>query len=206
MYDRETGTLWSQLLGEAVAGELIGTKLEFLPAVMTTWASWREMHPDTLAINKGFFGKQDPYLNYYYSEDAGVIGSTNFDERLGTKEFVIGVEIGKDAVAYPFSVLNSQPVVNDEISGNSIVVVFDQENGAGAVWDRSLPDAHILEFVHDEGFLMKDTETGSVWNGLTGQAISGELEGATLTRVKSTQSFWFGWVDFHEDTLIYGFD
>ena len=206
MYDRETGTLWSQLLGEAVAGELIGTKLEFLPAVMTTWASWREMHPDTLAINKGFFGKQDPYLNYYYSEDAGVIGSTNFDERLGTKEFVIGVEIGKDAVAYPFSVLNSQPVVNDEISGNSIVVVFDQENGAGAVWDRSLPDARILEFVHDEGFLMKDTETGSVWNGLTGQAISGELEGATLTRVKSTQSFWFGWVDFHEDTLIYGFD
>ena len=94
MYDKETGTLWSQLLGEAVSGELVGTKLEFLPAVLTTWASWREMHPDTLAIRKGFFGKKDPYLNYYYSQDAGVIGATNLDERLETKEFVIGIELG----------------------------------------------------------------------------------------------------------------
>lgn len=206
MYDRETGTLWSQLLGEAVSGELIRTKLEFLPGVMTTWSSWREMHPDTLAIRKGFFGNRDPYRDYYYSEDAGVIGATNPDERLGTKEFVIGIEIGNDAVAYPFSVLNTQPVVNDNVSGNPIVVIFDQENGAGAVWERNLQDGQILEFVQHEGFIIRDSETGSLWNGLTGQSISGEYEGTTLTRVKSTQSFWFGWVDFHEDTQLYGLD
>jgi len=206
MYDRETGTLWSQLLGEAVSGELVGTKLEFLPAVMTTWESWREMHPDSLAIKKGFFGNNDPYLNYYYSKDAGVIGSTNLDERLATKEFVIGVEVGNEAIAYPFRVLNDQPVVNDEISGNPIVVVFDQEGGAGAVWKRSIPDGQVLEFVQHDGFIIRDTESGSLWNGLTGLSISGIYEGVVLTRVKSTQSFWFGWVDFHEDTLLFGID
>jgi len=81
MYDKETNTLWSQLLGEAVSGEKVGTKLEFLPAVMTTWSSWREMHPDTLAIKKGFFGEKDPYLNYYYSQDAGVIGAAELVKR-----------------------------------------------------------------------------------------------------------------------------
>jgi len=206
MYDRETETLWSQLLGEAVEGELQGTRLEYLPAVMTTWESWREMHPNTVAIRKGFFGARDPYLNYYYSSDAGVIGATNLDERLGTKEFVIGVEVGQEAVAYPFSVLNDEPVVNDEIGGLPLLVAFDKETGAGAVWERTLSDGTVLEFVQHEGFTLRDTETGSLWNGLTGRAFDGEYEGSTLVRVKSTQSFWFGWVDFHEDTVVYGID
>jgi hypothetical protein len=206
MFDRETETLWSQLLGEAVDGELLGTKLEFLPAVMTTWESWREMHPDTIAIRKGYFGDLDPYTSYYNSNSSGVIGSTNFDDRLGTKEFVIGVDIGLEAVAYPFSVLNSEPVVNDEVAGQPIVVAFDKETGAGAVWERTLSDGQILEFVEHEEFYLRDTETGSLWNGLTGQAIDGDYTGTTLERVKSTQSFWFGWVDFHEDTRLYGLD
>lgn len=206
MYDRETDTLWSQLLGEAVEGELVGTKLEFLPAVMTTWENWREMHPDTLAIKKGYFGDRDPYSSYYRSSSAGVIGAINLDGRLGTKEFVIGVEVGSEAAAYPFSVLNGEPVVNDLIGGQSIVVAFEKQTGAGAVWERSLQDGRVLDFVEHDGFIMRDTETGSLWNGLSGQAIDGELAGSNLNRVKSTQSFWFGWVDFHEDTKVYGID
>ena len=40
MYDHETGSLWSQFLGQAVRGQLAGTKLEFIPALMTDWATW----------------------------------------------------------------------------------------------------------------------------------------------------------------------
>jgi hypothetical protein len=206
MYDRETNTLWSQLLGEAVAGPLESTRLEFLPAVMTTWEDWREMHPDTLAIVKGYFGNQDPYFSYYYSESAGVIGSTNFDDRLGTKEFVIGVDVDEEAVAFPFSVLNEEPVVNYEISELALVVSFDPQTGAGAVWERTLADGSTLEFASMGESMMRDLETGSLWDGLSGQAVSGDLEGEILTRVKSTQSFWFGWVDFHPDTELYGLD
>jgi hypothetical protein len=54
MFDRETDTLWSQLLGEAVRGELIGTKLEFVPSWMMTWEEWKALHPDTVALDKGF--------------------------------------------------------------------------------------------------------------------------------------------------------
>jgi hypothetical protein len=49
-----------------------------------------------------------------------------------------------------------------------------------------------------------DSETGTLWNGLTGEAMSGPLAGETLTRLKSTASFWFGWVDWYPDTRIYG--
>ncbi len=58
MYDRQTDSLWSQLLGEAVQGEMVGTKLEFLPAWMTTWEEWKALHPNTLALDKGGTARQ----------------------------------------------------------------------------------------------------------------------------------------------------
>ena len=64
MYDRQTESLWSQLLGEAVEGELKGTKLEYFPSVMTTWDEWKTRFPDTVALVKGFAGSRDPYVSY----------------------------------------------------------------------------------------------------------------------------------------------
>lgn len=203
MYDRQTESLWSQLLGEAVSGEMQGAELEYLPSIMTTWEDWVERHPNTLAIVKGYSGNRDPYLDYYRSGSAGVIGRTNIDERLATKEFVIGVDVSENAVAFPFSILNNEPVVNYDIGELSIVVVFDPGPGAGAVWERRLENGKVLSFSPAGAGMMVDLETNSLWNGISGQSVMGDLEGTTLKRVMSTQSFWFGWVDFHPDTDVY---
>ena len=95
MYDRQTESYWSQLLGEAVEGEMVGAKLNYLPSWFMTWEEWNGLHPDTVALDKnGRRGSGDAYDSYYASSRAGVIGRTNPDERLRTKEFVIGVELG----------------------------------------------------------------------------------------------------------------
>lgn len=205
MYDRETGSYWSQLLGESVEGELIGTKLEFVPSWMTTWEQWKEMHPNTVALNKGFMrGSSDSYAGYYNAPNAGVIGETFQDDRLYTKEFVIGVEVGETAVAYPFSVLNDQPLINETVAGTPLVVIFDTDNGAGVIYDRRV-DGQTLTFEATRNpLIFEDVETGSQWDGFNGVATDGPLAGQTLTRIKSTTVFWFGWKDFHPDTLLYG--
>ena len=51
LYDRDTESLWSQILSEAVSGERIGSKLTLLPVSHTTWRDWREKHPDTLVLS-----------------------------------------------------------------------------------------------------------------------------------------------------------
>jgi hypothetical protein len=51
---------------------------------------------------------------------------------------------------------------------------------------------------------MTDAETGSTWDSLSGEATDGPLAGQSLLRIKSTPIFWFGWTDFHPDTLLYG--
>ena len=207
MYDRQTGSLWSQLLGEAVEGELKGTKLEFFPSLMTTWEDWKARYPDTLALVKGYSGGHDSYDSYYESDAAGVIGEAHRDDRLQTKQSVVGVALGDAAVAYPFSVLSFEPVVNDIVGGTPVVVVFGEDTGTGVVFDREV-DGRVLTFSlsDPERLTLTDAETGSTWGGLTGLATDGPLAGERLARVKSTRSFWFGWKDFYPETRVYGKD
>jgi hypothetical protein len=203
MYDRQTDTLWSQLIGEAVEGPLKGTKLEFVPSWQTTWSDWKTQYPETLALDKGFAGGRDPYTSYYNSSSSGVIGQSTIDERLYVKEFVVGVEQNGWAVAYPFGVLNDEPVVNDQVGDQPILVVFNADTATGLVFDRQV-NGQTLTFSQGDGLILTDIETETVWDGLTGQATEGPLTGETLTRLKSTASFWFGWKDWYPDTRVYG--
>ena len=50
-WDHETGSVWSQPLGEAILGPLTGTRLELLSSTLTTWDDWRAQHPSTLALD-----------------------------------------------------------------------------------------------------------------------------------------------------------
>ena len=207
MYDRETNSLWSQLLGEAVDGEMVGAKLTYLPSWFMTWEEWKEIHPDTIALDKnGRRGSEDVYDSYYASERAGVIGRSNFDERLQTKEFVIGVELENAAIAYPFSVLNHEPIINDSLDGKDYLVMFDLQSGASVVFERTVEGQTLTFSQNDDESTMTDLETGSIWERMNGTAIDGPLRGTELKRVKSVASFWFGWVDFHPDTIVYGLD
>ncbi|NOH10947.1 MAG: DUF3179 domain-containing protein [Chloroflexi bacterium] len=205
MYDRQTGTLWSQLLGKAVEGELKGTELEFLPSWMTTWEDWKARHPDTQALRKGYFGDRDSYDSYYASNRTGVIGETYSDDRLYIKEFVIGVENDGDTKAYPFGVLNDEPVVNDTLGETPVLVVFDADTGSGVAFSR-IVDGETLTFDLSGNLGLVDQETGTSWDGLTGEALEGPLAGSQLERIKSTHSFWFGWKDLHPTTGVYGLD
>jgi hypothetical protein len=229
MYDRQTESYWSQLLGEAVEGELVGTKLEFVPSWMMSWSEWRKLHPDTLALVKqgqresrangaGYYtsdldeflalqargGSHDIYAGYYTSGRTGVIPETIQDDRLYAKEFVTGVELDDAVIAYPFSLLNEQPVVNDQVGDTAVLIWFDPETAVSVAFDRTVSDQTLTFTASSASRQLQDVETGSTWDALTGTAVEGPLTGTQLTRLKSTASFWFGWKDIHPDTLLFG--
>ena len=119
-------------------------------------------------------------------------------------------------------------MLNDRFAGQDVVVAFDPTSESGAVFERTLND-RILHFEPDSGqlfanpsasdsnsgpggdvidqrgvALMRDQETGSLWQVLTGRAISGPLLGSALQRLPSHYSFWSAWTDFHPGTELYG--
>ena len=218
MYDHETRSLWSQFLGQSVEGEYAGTKLDFVPALLTDWATWAELHPDTKVLDvvgdelvitaqRGELGSYDPYTSYYSSGSAGVLGETVRDDRLRTKEFVIGLEGDGEAAAYPYRVLNETPVINDTFRGIPIAVVLDAESGTGVVFQRAV-EGRTLTFdaAEDQGdgsLVMVDRETGSSWTALTGEAVEGPLDGALLKPFRSLLTYWFAWKDYYPHTEVY---
>ena len=205
MYDRQTDSLWSQLLGEAIEGEMAGTKLDYVASWMTTWSDWKDRHPNTVALEKGYRGSRDPYYKYYLSDRAGVLGEDHIDERLASKQWIIGVTSEDESVAYPFLILNDEIVVNDSIGGEPILVVFDPGTANSAVFRRTV-GGDTLNFIQVSDMQIRDLETSTTWDGLSGEAIEGQLAGEKLDRVKSTRSFWFGWKDFYPHTGVYGID
>ena len=207
MYDRETGSLWSQVIGQGVEGTYSGVSLTVIPGWQTTWARWLEEHPETLVLDKGGGYQRDPYVRYYRDSSEGILGQTNRDERLQSKELVVGVSIGGLSKAYPFSALARTPVVNDDLSGTPLLVTFDSNSATGMVFEPVV-DGRRLDFrvAPAEGFLMTDVETGTIWDPMTGVALSGALEGQSLRLMASHYEFWFAWNDYRPDTELYGTD
>lgn len=76
MYDVRPGgrgeSLWSQILGVAVAGPRAGTGLEVMPSTVMAWGEWRARHPGTTILGRdprrADAYKKDPYGNYFSSD------------------------------------------------------------------------------------------------------------------------------------------
>jgi hypothetical protein len=213
MYDHQTDSLWSHLVGAAVTGPLNAEKLKPLESMFTRWDTWSGLYPKSKVLTSGrgfLFGSslRDPYESYYKSSDTGIIPTRLSDRRVYPKEFVLGLVVGGKAKAYPYSALSREPVVNDVFEGHSILVVFEEESATGRVFDRELR-GRTLTFRRTEpgqkkAVLLTDGTTGSIWNGLTGKAVLGPMKGQELTPRPVTPSFWFGWVDHYPQTSILG--
>ena len=204
MFDRETGTLWSHLTGEALQGPLVGQHLQQILSEQTSWGRWRAEHPNTLMLAVDSSGVAfDPYQNYYGAPDAGVVGRKRTDNRLPVKEKVIGVRLGGEVKAYSFTALARGRVVNDTVGGVPLVIVFDGVSFSGAAYRRGLAGSDLTFAPGSTPFSMVDAQSGSTWDGLSGRGTSGADSGMQLDQIPITYSFWFGWVDFYPETTVY---
>ncbi len=203
MYDRLTQSYWSQALGTAVKGELTGYQLNLIPFDVITWGDWKKLHPDTVVLttDTGYIRSYatDPYGSYYV-EPRIMFPVEHLDDRMYPKEIIIGFNQDDIYKAYKQNDIESNVVINDSIGNTAIMLVslFSENSRA---YDRTI-DNSTLNFVYVNGKIF-DTETNSEWN-YDGLSISGEFEGEQLERMAIEPGFWFEWVAFHPETLVYG--
>ena len=187
MIDEETKSLWSQLLGKAMDGELKGTKLKLIPSVLTDWSSWRREHPRTTVLSISRTGRE--FKRDFYKDPT---------------RFVVGISQLSTAKAWPFDQLMRHPLVNDDFDGRPIVVYFQPESSAVFIYDRTL-GGRVLTF-RQSGNQIVDNETNSKWNMATGRAIAGLQKGASLIQVPGIPSFKKSWENFFPESEIWKAD
>lgn len=222
MYDRQTRTLWNQLTGEPVLGELVDADvtLEILPIVLTTWSEWQNQHPDTLVVDveTGFprdYTTGTAYADYFAAPDT-MFPVWQRSDLLDTKDQIYALRVNGLPKAYPIGALIAERVVNDEVAGIAVVVVAAGEvvevtgtsRRTGNTWTYST-GAEVRAYERaGETFapgpdddVMLDSE-GREWQ-VTEDALVGP-GGETLPRLGGHLAYWFGWYAFFPETLVYG--
>ena len=139
LHDRQTGSLWSQLLAKAVSGSHKGTVLEPLPIIHTTWANWKYLHTSSLVLSidtgyKRSYSK-DPYGGYERSRDLYFPVTNKAPARYHPKEKVLGLIVGKKNKAYPFLELNknNKSIFTDVINKKTFTIHWNNKEQTGYV-------------------------------------------------------------------------
>lgn len=208
LYDHQTDTLWSQLLGQAVKGAQSGTRLELLPSTLTTWEAWKGAYPGTkvlsaraLALYDGEI--QDPYTGYYTSGVSGLSGSANRDSRLNGKALVAGWAAGETEVAFPLGLLKERGLIQDTWEDTPLVVIYDPDWQNVHLYRRRAGGRTLTFRSGVDPLTMVDRQTRSVWEIRTGTAVRGRMRGQQLERVETHLVFWFAWAAHHPDSEVY---
>ncbi len=179
-WDHDTGTVWSQPLGEAIVGPRKGARLELIPVQLSSWATWREAHPETFALDAP-------------ANESGF--------RLASMAIV--VDFGKEVGVYPVGDLRDTGPANDIIAGVQIAVVLDPDTVDA--WSVFSPVAGGLSLtLVDRDGVLADVETGTLWDVQSGLGLEGPLAGEVLSKLPSFTSFLSDARTFWPDARYWG--
>jgi hypothetical protein len=131
MFDRESGSLWSQISAKAITGPARGERLTVLRATMHRLADWRRAHPDGTILGRdtGFRRRYGvaPYEGYAVSEE--LFFPAPLDGRFHPKMPTLGLRLASGpARAYPASELVAAGGrVRERFEGRRVEVAYDPE-------------------------------------------------------------------------------
>ena len=217
MWDDVTQTLWQQLTGAGIVGAHTGTLLDIVPSQLVGYDAFKAQYPQGEVLSTGgrFYGS-NPYVNYDSSPRPFLFMGA-LDDRLLATERVLGAALEDVSIAYPFSLLAEEGVINDRIAERDVVAIWqpgaysaldaasiDQSRDVGmaALFEREVGGSS-LTFETMDGEIV-DVETGSRWN-IFGDAVAGDLAGTQLRPINAFPHFWFAWAAFYPDTILYGY-
>lgn len=217
MYDRQTRTLWNQITGEPVQGELVetGVTLDLLPVVLTSWKAWQEQHPETLVLDveTGFnrnYALGAAYGSYFSAEDT-MFPVWQRSDLLETKDQVYAITVDGLPHAYPLESIAEEQVINDTVNGLALAVVgtrgiVDVTSSRG---DEYSAGSEVRVFERGE-LSFSPTDDPDVLvsaDGVTWQITEAELvaaDGRTQPRFNGHLAYWYGWYAFFPNTGLYG--
>ncbi|MCH7845863.1 MAG: DUF3179 domain-containing protein [Acidobacteria bacterium] len=164
-WDHDTGSVWSQPIGEAILGPRKGETIELLPSSLTLWGTWKAEHPQTVALDV----------------------TAGFD-RFSLSQMALVIDFGTDVAAYSVPLLRDVGVVNDVVAGLEVAVLIDPaDDQRWAVFSRRLDDT-IVELSIVDGEVV-DVASGTRFDPTRGIGRGGDLDGEILDLLPAFTSF-----------------
>lgn len=206
------GTLWNQTSGQAIVGETVGQYLTIYPSSVMSWAVWKELHPDGLAMSTDTGFKRDygrhPYAKYETSK--GIYFPLNHVmSKLPPKDLVYSLgptnDEARQTLAFLGRYMPAQSDANEELGQMKVVAFYDEDRDTVRVFNRQLDnqtEVQTLTF-EQKGNVITDKETNSRWSA-DGVAISGPSKGERLYELPVTRHYAFAYFAMFPNSAISG--
>lgn len=155
MRDRETGTWWQQITGQAIYGPLKGASLELVPSDELTFGEWKSEAPQGIV-----FAPVAKYAKEYDSDWEPKVAKLPVvisfpGTELKSRDVVVGLTVGGESRAYPWDAMVKQSPIMDRVGGVPLLLAVGPDGKSFRVF-RSRVDGK-----DDEFFLKGETEGGA---------------------------------------------
>jgi hypothetical protein len=197
----ETGSLWSQVTGECIAGEIEGKTLALFPSALSTYGEFKKRYPEGKILTRSNkTSEQTPYDWYARDETAlGMFGRTDSFTRLKGKDIVFGIRAEGVQVAISKDYLSKSRFAVLEQFNQPVVVVSDSTCNSVTAFSlpNALTDVSGLKLINSK---LTTANREMEWDAVTGKMTSGEED--DLVPLPITSAFWFAWASFFPKTEL----
>lgn len=228
MRDNE-GTEWD-IFGYAVSGPREGQALDITHSFMGYWFAFASMYPGVnlyqeppVDANVDLSGNAEwliPPEFVFQASARDAIQSVDAPQFIEYRErdfqdgnfyvkpddLIVGYFYNDEIKAYPHPLLDWHEIVNDEIHGVPVSVVYCPLTGTGSIWDRRTSSGTttfgVSGLLYNNNIVPYDRLTESYWTQLDEKCVSGELIGETVSRLRSVETSWRTWISIFFKTEV----
>jgi hypothetical protein len=118
---------------------------------------------------------------------------------------IMGVVVDGHAHAYPLHIMIPHHIVNERVGGRAVAATYCPACRSGAVFDPVVRGRRLTfepVSVRRRNMVMRDRETGTIWQQETGQALLGQLAGETLELLGGEICTWGAWKAEHGGSTV----
>ena len=206
LYDKTTGSYWSQVLSKSVSGQYIGTEISHFNVLETTWATAKLAYANApvLSTDTGFARAYDVYPYGSYRDNDDLILPFNMDyldTRLPPKHRVLGILGDSTSLAYAYSNLPSTGMFlyEDVIDNQEIIVIGSQDQNILVAFEKEAGVSYTA--VDNELPVIFSDGDGNQYN-LFGEVLLGPDLGTTLSAPRTMAGYWFMFPAYYDDIEI----
>jgi hypothetical protein len=138
-------------------------------------------------------------------DDPEHVAAADADATVDGDKLVLGVELDGEAHAWLVRTLVPHHLVHDAVAGRPVVATWCAVCNTGIVYDGTVAGRSLHfdpEGVWRRNMVMRDRETGTLWQQSTGEALVGPLAGETLTVLGGRLLTWDAWRAEHPATTL----
>ena len=125
---------------------------------------------------------------------------------LDDHDVVVGFRSGNDIRAYPHPILDWHEIINDELAGVDVAIIYCPLTGTATAWDRNIDGKKttfgVSGLLYNTNIIPYDRKTDSNWSQMQLECVNGKLAGEKPKIYHSFETSWGTWRAMYPNSTV----